>query len=198
MTSATSPNAAAQAAAPVTNPAAPVTQSGTAAPGGHPAGGLPQFDLSWWPGQMVWFLIIFGVVFILMAKVFVPRIGGAIGTREDKIAGDIGDARRLKAEAEAQAAAAAAETAQARAQAQKVASDAKARANAEAAASRAAEDAKLAESLATAELSIKAARDQSMSNVRAIASDTASAIIDKLTGEAATTKEVEAAFSGRA
>ena len=29
------------------------------------AGGLPQFDLAKWPGQMVWMLIIFGVMLFL-------------------------------------------------------------------------------------------------------------------------------------
>jgi F-type H+-transporting ATPase subunit b len=171
------------------------TQS-TAAPEG--AGGLPQFDPSWWPGQMVWLLIIFAVVYVLMAKVFVPRVGGTISDREDRISGDIGQARRLKDEAEKQAAAAAAETAQARARAQKLASEAKARAAAEAQARQAAEEAKLAEDLAAAEAGIRAARDQAMSHVRAIAADTAASIVTKLTGEAPSTREVETALAGRA
>jgi len=91
------------------------TQEGTTEPA--QAGGLPQFDPQWWPGQIVWFLVIFAVVFFLMRLVFVPRIGGTIAARDAKIEGDIADARRLKTEADAQAQAAAAETAQARAQA---------------------------------------------------------------------------------
>src|SRR5271154_5521092 len=89
-----------------------------AAPEG--SGGLPQFDLAKWPGQAVWMLIIFGVMLFLFARVFVPRVGGTISAREDRIAGDIGDARRLKAQADEQAALAAAEMAQARASAQKL------------------------------------------------------------------------------
>src|ERR1700755_3019749 len=96
----------------------------TTAPADSGAGGLPQFDLAQWPGQMVWMLIIFGVMFALFSKVFVPGIGGAIAEREDLISGDVGEARRLRDEADAQAAAAAAETAQARAQAQKLALEA--------------------------------------------------------------------------
>ena len=79
------------------------------------SGGLPQFDLAKWPGQMVWMLIIFGVMLFLFAKVFVPRVGGTISEREDRIAGDIGDARRLKAQADEQAAQAAEEMTLARA-----------------------------------------------------------------------------------
>lgn len=167
----------------------------------HPAegsGGLPQFNAVWWPGQMVWFLIVFAVVFALMAKVFVPRVGGTITEREERISGDIARARTLKEQAENQAAAADAEIAQARAQAQKLASEAKARAQAEAAERQAAEEAKLAETLAQAETSIREARDQAMTQVRTIAVETAQAIVAKLSGQAASTAEIEAALSGRA
>src|SRR5271154_6647820 len=92
----------------------PPTQA-TTAPADSGAGGLPQFDLVQWPGQMVWMLIIFGALFALFAKVFVPSVGGTIAEREDRISGDVCEARRLRDEADAQAAAAAAETAQARA-----------------------------------------------------------------------------------
>jgi len=53
--------------------AASEATAAAAAAAGHGSGGLPQFDPSWWPGQMVWMLIIFGVMFFLFAKVFVPR-----------------------------------------------------------------------------------------------------------------------------
>lgn len=171
----------------------PATVAGAAAEQG--SGGLPQFDLSWWPGQMVWMLIIFGVMFVLFSKVFVPRVGGTIDSREGQIAGDIAEARRLKDEAEAQAAAAAAETAEARSRAQRLAADAKAKAQAAAATRQAKEEAKLSEKLAAAEAQVSAARDQAMSHVKGIASDTAKAIVEKLTGLAADAAEVKAALS---
>ena len=172
----------------------PATTASTTVPPEHSSGGLPQFDPTWWPGQIVWFVVIFALVFALMAKVFVPKLGGTIGAREDRISGDIAQARKLKEEAEAQAAAASAETRQARARVEKTAAEARSRAAAETAAVQAAEDAKLAANLATAEVSIRAARDQAMANVRAIAQDTASSIIEKLTGEKAGTAEVSAAL----
>jgi F-type H+-transporting ATPase subunit b len=170
----------------------------TAVAAEHGSGGLPQFDPSWWPGQMVWMLIIFGFMFFLFAKVFVPKVGGAMDDREDRISGDIGAARRLKDEADAQAAAAAAETAQARASAQKLALDAKAKAHAEAAQREALEEAKLAETLAKAETQIIAARDKAMTHVRDIAAETAAAIVDKLTGAAATGDEISSALPAQA
>ena len=162
------------------------------------AGGLPQFDLAKWPGQMVWMLIIFAVMLFLFAKVFVTRVGGTIADREDRIAGDIGDARRLKAEADKQAADAAAEMALARGAAQKLAVDAKAKAMADSAAKEALEEARLAETFAKAEARINESREQAMSHVREIASDTAAAIVAHLTGREASGDVVKAALASKA
>jgi F-type H+-transporting ATPase subunit b len=157
--------------------------------------GLPQFDLGQWPGEMVWMLIIFAVMFVLFARVFVPNIGGTIAEREDKIGGDIGQARRLRDEAEAQGKAAADEVAQARARAQRLAADAKAAATSEAEKRQAAEEARLSQVLAEAEGRIAAARAEAMGHVRAIAADAAGAIVARLTGEAAAPAEVERALA---
>ncbi|HEX8233449.1 MAG TPA: hypothetical protein VF559_08920 [Caulobacteraceae bacterium] len=162
------------------------------------SGGLPQFDPTWWAGQAVWLLIIFAVLFVLMKTVFVPRVGGTIVRREETIAGDIAEARRLKAVAEAQAAEAAAETGQARARAQKTAAEAKARVKAEAQQRQAAEEARLAETMASAEAGIRQAREQAMASVRGIAAETAQAIVEKLSGRPASTEEVDRALAARA
>jgi len=157
--------------------------------------GLPQFDLNQWPGQMVWMLIIFGILFLLFRYVFVPKVGGTIAEREDKIGGDIKEARRLRDEAEVQAKAAADEVAQARARAQRLAADAKAAATSEAEKRQAAEEARLGEVLTAAEGRIAAARAEAMGHVRGIAADTAEAIVARLTGESTTPAEVERALA---
>lgn len=157
--------------------------------------GLPQFDLGQWPGEIVWLTIVFAVLLLLFYFVFAPRVGGTIADREDKIGGDIGEARRLRDEAEAQSKAAAQELAEARARAQKLAADAKAAASAEAASRAAAEEARLGQVMADAETRIAAARNAAMGQVRGIATDTAQAIVEKLTGSAASADEVEQALA---
>jgi len=167
----------------------------TAAAAGGSASGLPQFDPAQWPGQMVWVLAIFLVLYILFSRVFVPRIGGTISDREDKIAGDIANARRLKEEAEAQARAAAAEMHEARERAQKLAADAKAEAKSMTARHRAEEAGRLAKGFADAEARIAAARDEAMGHVRSIAAGTAEAMIERLTGVSASPGEIDAALA---
>jgi F-type H+-transporting ATPase subunit b len=173
---------------------APATQEGTEA-AGHESGGLPQFQFQWWPGQIVWLLLIFVVLYLALQKILLPKVGGAIEGRSEKIAGDIADARRMKDKAEAEAATAAEETAKARSAAQKTASDAKAKAGAEAAARQAQEEALLAEKLAVAEARIRKSRDAAMANVATIAGDTAQAIVTRLVGGEASKAEITAAMA---
>src|SRR5579863_1252549 len=174
-----------------------MADAATAATGAeHASAGLPQFDLGQWPGQMIWMLIIFGVLLILFARVFVPRVGGTIAVREDKIGGDIGEARRLRDEAEAQSKAAAEDLGQARGRAQRLAADAKAAVAAEAAQAQAVEEARVGRLIADAEGRIATARAQAMGEVRGIAADAAGAIVEKLTGQGASAAEVERALSG--
>lgn len=154
---------------------------------------MPQLDPTWWAGQIFWLLIIFAALYGVLTKVLLPKVGRAIDEREGKIAGHIADARRMKQEAEAQAAAAEAELAEARSKAHKTAADAKAKAAANAAERQAVEEAKLNARLTTAEAEIRAARDQAMTNVSAIAVETAQAIVEKLTGDKVTKAAVKAA-----
>jgi F-type H+-transporting ATPase subunit b len=166
-------------------------QESTSEPAGPPqASGLPQFDISQWPGQIVWFLIIFFVVLAFVRLVAAPRLGGAIEAREEHISGQIAEARRMKDQADAEAEAAAGEAAQARAASQRVALDARSKAQAEAAARLAEEEAKLAATGAEAERRIALTRDAAMTNVRSIAVDAAAAIVSQLTGKAATAAEL--------
>lgn len=183
---------AAMPAAPGHEPGAAGAHEGAEA-GGHSSGGLPQFDVTWWPGQILWFLIIFFGLMIFMRVFAVPRLAGTIEAREGTISGDIAEARRMKDEADAAAQAAAAEMAQARAAAQKVAGEARAKAQADIAARLGEEEAKLAEKGAEAEARIAAARDAAMTHVQTIAAETAGAIVQKLTGKAPTAAELASA-----
>lgn len=177
-------------------PAQP-TREAVAAPA-HGSGGLPQLRYEYWPGQIVWLLIIFAVLYAILSKVFLPRVGRTMEARDERIAGDMAEARRLRDQAEVEARAAEAEMAEARARAQKTATDAKARAAADAAQRQGVLEAELNEKLSAAEARIRTSRDEAMSHVRTIAGETAAAIAGKLTGQAASGAEVEAALSGLA
>jgi len=166
----------------------------TAAVAEKASGGLPQFDPAPWPSEIFWSLLIFGVLYFLIARVFVPRISGAINEREDRIAGDIGGARRARDAAMADMDAANAEMAAARNRAKQVTLDAQNEAKAITAARQAEEEARIAKALAEADARIAAVRGEAMTHVRAIAADAAHAMIERLTGQAATAGDLDAAL----
>ena len=82
--------------------------------------------------------------------------------------------------------------------AQKTAAEAKAAAKAEADSRNAAEEAKLNVRLAEADAAIAAGRDRAMANVRTVAAETAEAIVEKLSGQAPSRAEVDAAIARNA
>ncbi len=174
---------------------AQATAAHTEAAGGHAEGGLPQLQFEHWPGQIVWLLVIFAVLYVLLSKVFLPKVGGTLQARDGKIADDMAEARRLRDEAEVDARAADAEVAEARARAGRTASESKAKSAAEAAERQASLETELNAKLAEAETRIRASRDQAMGQVRGIAADTAAAIAEKLTGVAASDAEIDKALA---
>ena len=76
------------------------TETGVAHGEEHGSGVFPPFDASTFPSQLLWLAITFGIFYLVMSKVIVPRIGSILETRHDRIAQDLDEASRLKAEAD--------------------------------------------------------------------------------------------------
>ena len=165
----------------------------TATPGEHGSGGLPQFEIQHWAGQAGYLLILFAILYVLVSKVFAPRLRRVMDERADTISNAIATARQVQAEAAEQAAAAQAEVAKARADARATAAAAKQRVTDEANARQAAEEATVNARIAEAEAAIAKTRDAAMANVSIIASDATAAMVERLTGKAPTSAELTAA-----
>ena len=174
------------------------THASTEAAHGDGGGGLPQFEFQHWFGQIVYLIFLFAVLYWLMAKVFVPRLRGVIDQRAATIADAVQTARQVQAEAAGQAGAAKAEVEAARASSRSTAAAAKARVTDAANARAAEEEAVVNARIAEAETAIGKTRDAAMTNVASIASDTAAAIVERLTGKAPTAAEAAAAVKGAA
>jgi len=160
------------------------TQAHTEVPGGH-GGGFPPFQKETFASQLVWLAICFALLYLLMAKVALPRVGSIIEARRARIDGDLATANRLKLSADEAMAAYEKSLGEARNRAQAIASETRDRLNAEAEKSRKALEEQLSAKMADAEKAIAATRVQAMSNVRTIAVDAAGAIIARLTGATA-------------
>ena len=81
---------------------------------------MPQLDASTFLPQVFWLAVWFIVLYLLMARLGLPRIRAAIDRRRQQVDGDLGRAAALKAEAEAALAAYQRTLAEARASAQEM------------------------------------------------------------------------------
>ena len=138
--------------------------------------------------------MIFIALYLLMARLALPRIAAILEQRRQRIADDLAQAQRLKGESDAAIAAHEKALSEARSRAQNLASETRAKAAAQAEARRKDVDAKLAVQVAEAEKAIAASRAAAMTNVRAIAGEASSAIVERLVAVVPAKQEVDAAL----
>lgn len=62
-------------------------------------GGMPQLDFATFPNQIFWLLVALVIIYFLLSKVALPRIGGILADRQGRITSDIDAAEALKTKA---------------------------------------------------------------------------------------------------
>src|SRR5262249_17932499 len=144
----------------------------------HNAGGFPPFDSATYPSQLLWLAITFGLFYLFLKKVVLPRIGSILEVRRDRIVRDLDQASRMKEEADSAVAAYEQELAEARSKANAIGQDARDNAKAEAEAKRKEIEAGLEKKLTEAEERIASIKVAAMKEVGSIAEDTAMTIVE--------------------
>lgn len=192
----TAPEATETPVAPGVAPVGEVhTETGVAHDDAHATGVFPPFDASTYPSQLLWLVITFGLFYLLMQKLLVPRVGGILEQRHDRIAQDLDEASRLQSEADAAVATYEKELSEARSKASAIGETAREAAKTKAAADRTAIEVELAQKLSAAEVRIGEIKAQAFAQVGTIAEETAGAIVDQLIGAKATADDIKAAVA---
>jgi F-type H+-transporting ATPase subunit b len=164
----------------------------------HEAGGhenFPPFNAHTFPSQLLWLAISFGALYLVMARVALPKLGRLIEARKGRIAKDLDDAATMQQKADAAAAAHEKTIAEARAKALAMAQEARDKLAADSAAKRKTLEDELSAKLAAADQQIATMRAQAMSNVEAIARDAAGAITERILGRAPDPAAIEQAVA---
>ncbi len=156
---------------------------------------MPQLDFATWPSQIIWLVIAFGILYLVISKLALPKIGGAIELRQNRIASDLDEAQRLKDNSEKAIAAYEAALAEARAKAHIIARQTRDILKGEIEAERAGLDAQLNERLAEAEMRIGATKAGVMKSLEQLAYDSTEAIVTQLTGTKAIASVIKKAIS---
>lgn len=172
---------------------ATATHASTGQEAGHKAG-FPPFQPESFAGQLVWFAIAFGLLYVLMSRHALPKIGEVLHDRAQRIAGDLDEAQTMRSQSEEAAAAYEASLAEARNKAKGIAQEMRDKLTAESEARRKELEGALATKLAEAEATIAAKTKEAMASVRGIAGDAAGAIVERLTGRPVQSSAIEAAL----
>lgn len=162
--------------------AQPTHTTTEANPKQHGGGGFPPFRADTFASQLLWLAICFIALYVLVARVALPRMESILTSRRTKIEADFAEAARMKGEADAAVAAHEKALADAHARAHALAMTTRERLAAESEAHRKSVEHDLNQRLAESEKKIAANKTAAMANVRGIAVEAAGAIVARLIG----------------
>ena len=168
----------------------------------HAAGdtepGLPQLKVDTWPSQLFWLAVVFGVGYILMARVVIPRIGSVLEKRRTRLDDDLTRAREASEEAAQTRSEYEASLEEARADAAEFARKAAADAQAKADAAEAKAAKRMATKIGKAKTRLAADRTEAEGNITAVAAEAAIDTAAQIVGVKATKAQAEKAVKAAA
>jgi F-type H+-transporting ATPase subunit b len=173
--------------------------TGTAAPEGvGPNKTFPPLDPGTFAPQLFWLALTFGLLYLLVRRLVLPRVGEVIEERRQRVGRDLAKAESLKTETEQALTRYEQALGEARARASAIGKDMHDRLAAELDKERARVDAEIGQKLADAEGRIAQSKARAMAGVGEIAGDTAGAIVARLLGKEVSKDEVQRALMQRA
>jgi F-type H+-transporting ATPase subunit b len=157
---------------------------------------MPQLDFSTFAPQLAWLVITFVALYLFLGRVALPRIGGIIEQRRDRIADDLDEAARFKAQTDDAIAAYEASLATAKAKASGIAQETRDALGAETDKERIKVEDMLGEKARQAEERIAKTKKQAVANIKEVAAETAQAVVQKLIGAKVTKISAIASVTG--
>lgn len=157
---------------------------------------MPQFDPTTFASQLFWLAVTFVLLFIVVSRFAIPRLGEVLEQRQKLIADDLDRAHQLKAETEDAIRSYEKALAEARAKAHDVLRAAQDEMSKAADERNKAVSAALAEQIKQGETRIGKARDEALASVRDIAGGAAAAAVSRLAGLSPDDATIQAAVSG--
>jgi len=158
--------------------------------------GMPQLDVTTWPNQIFWLLVTLVVIYFVLTRIALPRIGAVLAERRGTITNDLSAAEELKQKAVAAERAYNEALAKARSDAAKIVAEAKAEIQKELATATAQADTEISAKASESEARIAEIRAGALEAVTEVAKDTAKELVAALGGKA-DARSVTAAVTAR-
>lgn len=143
---------------------------------------MPQFDPSMMIPQIFWLVVTFGLLYVVMSRIALPRVTTILEDRQDRIDNDLDKAAQLKHEAEEVMMAYELAVSEARASSRELLETAEKEIKAAAMEKHGDLSAKLTENLEKAEQRIESAKARAMENIKSVAQEVATVACEHLTG----------------
>ncbi len=142
--------------------------------------GMPQLNPEFWAAQTFWLILIFSSLYLIIAKIFLPKITYSIENRKSKIVNDLNEANKLKENAEEKLKEYNKIIQDSKNEAKKIAANSKKKLDRDIKNKKQKFNDEIKKELITAEKEIKDLKKSSLSNISQIAAETSAEIVKKI------------------
>jgi F-type H+-transporting ATPase subunit b len=142
--------------------------------------GMPQLDTEFWLAQIFWLLLIFSSLYIVIWKIFLPKITDSIENRKSRVMNDLNEAQKLKEEADKKLIEYNKIIEDIKKEARKIIDDSKKRIEIDIKNKKQKFDKEIEKELIDIEIEIKNLKKNSIDNINKIATEISSAVIKQL------------------
>ena len=144
--------------------------------------GMPQLNTEFWASQIFWLIIIFSILYLVIWKVFLPKITYSIENRKSRVVNDLDEAQKLKESAEKKLKEYNQIIENSKKEAKKIIDDGVKKLGRDIENKKQKFDIEIEKELANVEKEIKELKKSSISNINKIAVETSSEIIQQIIG----------------
>jgi len=142
--------------------------------------GMPQLNPEFWLAQIFWLILTFSSLYLIIWKIFLPKITYSIENRKSRIVNDLDEAQKLKENAEKKLNEYNKIIEESKKEAKKIIEDSKKRLDSDIENKKQKFDDEIKKELSIAEKEIKDLKKSSISNINQIASDTTAEVIKQI------------------
>ena len=155
-------------------------------------GGMPQLNPEFWASQIFWLILIFSSLYIIMWKIFLPKITDSIENRKSRIISDLNETQKLKENAEKKLREYNKIIEDTKKEAKKIIEDNKKKLENDIKSKKQKFNEEIEKELMSVEKEIKSLKKLSISSINKIAAEVSSEVIKQLVGTSVNTSNVSA------
>ena len=144
--------------------------------------GMPQLNPEFWTSQIFWLILVFSILYLVIWKVFLPKITYSIENRKSRVVNDLDEAQKLKESAEKKLKEYNQIIENSKKEAKKIIDDGVKKLGRDIENKKQKFDIEIEKELANVEKEIKELKKSSISNINKIAVETSSEIIQQIIG----------------